>query len=96
MNLILIHTPVHASWLNQCEIYFSIVGRKALTPHNFTDLHELEQHLLAFGRRYEQIAAPFQWKFTRHDLDRVAPTRPTRHPRRLTQRYVGELPSQST
>ncbi len=70
-NLILVHTPVHASWLNQCEIYFSIVQRKALTPNDFTDLDHLEQHLLAFGRRYEQIAAPFQWKFTRADLDRI-------------------------
>jgi hypothetical protein len=47
------------------------VQRKALTPNNFTNLNELEQHLLAFGRRYEQIAATFQWKFTRADLDRV-------------------------
>jgi hypothetical protein len=70
-NLVLVHTPVHASWLNQCEIYFSIVQRKALTPNDFADLDQLEQHLLAFGRRYEQIAAPFQWKFTRDDLDRV-------------------------
>jgi len=70
-NLILVHTPVHASWLNQCEIYFSIVQRKALTPNDFVDLDQLEHHLLAFGRRYEQIAAPFQWKFTRADLDRV-------------------------
>jgi len=68
-NLILVHTPVHASWLNQCEIYFSVVQRKALQPNDFADLDALEAHLLAFGRRYEQIAAPFQWKFTRHDLD---------------------------
>ena len=47
-------------------------GRKALTPNDFTDLDTLERHLLAFGRRYEQIAAPFEWKFTRADLDRVA------------------------
>jgi len=71
-NLILVHTPVHASWLNQAEIYFSIVQRKVLTPNDFPDLSTLEQQLLAFGRRYEQIAAPFQWKFTRNDLDRVA------------------------
>ncbi|MGH3266166.1 MAG: hypothetical protein ACRDNS_29705, partial [Trebonia sp.] len=64
-NLILVHTPVHASWLNQAEIYFSIVGRKVLTPNDVPDLPTLEQHLLAFGRRYEQIATPFQWKFTR-------------------------------
>jgi hypothetical protein len=71
-NLILVHTPVHASWLNQAEIYFSIVQRKVLTPTDFPDLDTLERQLLAFGRRYEQIAAPFQWKFTRQDLDRLA------------------------
>ena len=70
-NLIVIHTPVHASWLNQCEIYFSIVQRKVLQPNNFADVDTLEQTLLGFGRRYEQIAQPFEWKFTRQDLDRV-------------------------
>jgi hypothetical protein len=70
-NLIVVHTPIHASWLNQAEIYFSVVQRKVLTPNDFPDLDALEQHLLAFGRRYEQIAAPFEWKFTRADLDRV-------------------------
>ncbi|MDQ6805294.1 MAG: IS630 family transposase [Actinomycetota bacterium] len=70
-NLIVVHTPVHASWLNQCEIYFSIVQRKALKPNNFADLDKLDHHLLAFGRRYEQIAQPFEWKFTRRDLDRL-------------------------
>lgn len=71
-NLTLVHTPVHASWLNQAEIYFSIVQRKVLTPNDFPDLDTLEQRLLAFGRRYEQIAAPFQWKFTRANLDQLA------------------------
>jgi hypothetical protein len=70
-NLIVVHTPVHASWLNQAEIYFSVVQRKLLTPNDFADLDTLEQHLLAFGRRYEQIAAPFQWKFTRQDLHKL-------------------------
>jgi len=36
----MVHLPVHASWLNQVEIYFSVVQRKALTPDNFTDLNE--------------------------------------------------------
>jgi hypothetical protein len=71
-NLILVHTPVHASWLNQAEIYFSIVQRKVLTPNGFPDLEALEHQLRAFGRRYEQIAQPFEWKFTRQDLDRLA------------------------
>jgi hypothetical protein len=70
-NLIVVHTPVHASWLNQAEIYFSVVQRKVVTPNDFADLVALEAHLLAFGRRYEQIAAPFQWKFTRHDLHQL-------------------------
>jgi hypothetical protein len=71
-NLILVHTPVHASWLNQAEIYLSIVQRKVLTPNDFSDLETLKRQLLAFGRRYEQIAQPFEWKFTRADLDRLA------------------------
>ncbi len=67
-NLILVHTPIHASWLNQAEIYFSVVQRKVLTPNNFPDLDAVEQRLLAFARHYEQIATPFKWKFTRQDL----------------------------
>jgi hypothetical protein len=70
-NMIVVHTPIHASWLDQAEIYFSIVQRKVLQPNNFTDLDALTQALLAFGRRYEQIAKPFEWKFTRRDLRRV-------------------------
>jgi DDE superfamily endonuclease len=70
-NLILVHTPVHASWLNQAEIYFSVTQRKVLEPNNFNDLDELERTLLAFGRHYEQIAKPFDWKFTRADLHKL-------------------------
>ena len=70
-NLIPVHTPVHASWLNQGEIYFSVVQRKVLTPNDFADLDTLEAQLLTFGRRYEQIAEPFQWKFTRADLNKL-------------------------
>jgi hypothetical protein len=68
-NLRLVHTPVHSSWLNQVEIYFSIVQRKVLTPNDFTDLDEVERRLAAFERRYEQAAVPFEWKFTRADLE---------------------------
>ena len=68
-NLRLVHLPVHASWLNQIEIYFSIVQRKVLTPNDFTDLAEVERRLLGFQRRYEQTAVPFDRRFTRADLD---------------------------
>ena len=67
-NTVLIHLPVHASWLNQIEIYFSILQRKVLTPNTFTSLAELEEHILAFQARYNQIASPFRWTFTRKNL----------------------------
>jgi hypothetical protein len=70
-NLVVVHTPIHASWLNQCEIYFSIVQRKVLQPNDFADLDTVAHRLLRFGRRYEHIAKPFEWKFTRRDLDQV-------------------------
>jgi len=67
-RLVLVHGPVHASWLNQIEIYFSIVQRKVLTPNDFVSLQAVEERLLAFQQRYESIAKPFEWKFTRCDL----------------------------
>jgi len=67
-SVIPIHTPVHASWLNQVEIYFSIIQRKVLTPGDFSNLADLEMALLAFQQRYEKSAAPFRWTFTRADL----------------------------
>lgn len=67
-NLVLVHGPIHASWLNQIEIYFSILQRKVLTPSDFRSLQELAQRLLAFERHYQTIAQPFEWRFTRKDL----------------------------
>ena len=71
-NAIMVHTPVHASWLNQIEIYFSIVQRKVLSPNDFTDLDAVTDRLSAFETRYNQTAQPFKWKFTTTDLDRPA------------------------
>ncbi len=68
-NLVLVHAPVHASWLNQIEIYFSIVQRKVLTPNDFEDLADVEQRLAAFQRLYNEIAEPFAWNFTREKLN---------------------------
>jgi transposase len=68
-NAVLVHTPVHASWLNQIEIYFSVVQRKVVTPNDFTDLAQVGDRLRAFEDRYNATAQPFQWKFTTTDLD---------------------------
>ena len=65
------HTPVHASWLNQIAIYFSIVQRKVLTPNDAVSLAVLEDRLLRFQTHCEQVATPFEWKFTRVDLGRL-------------------------
>lgn len=65
----MVHLPIHASWLNQVEIYFSVIQRKLLTPNDFGSLAEVEAGLLAFQDYYQQIATPFQWKFTKSDLD---------------------------
>jgi DDE superfamily endonuclease len=69
--LVLVHGPLHASWLNQIEIYFSIVQRKVLTPNDFPDLAAVADRLLKFQSYYESIAKPFEWKFTRHDLQQL-------------------------
>jgi hypothetical protein len=67
----LIHLPVHASWLNQIELYFSIVQRKALTPNDLATLDALAERLLGFAEHYRQIARPFEWTFTREDLNNL-------------------------
>jgi transposase len=64
----LVHLPAHASWLDQAEIYFSVIQRKVLTPNDFTDLDQIRGRLAAFETRYNAIAQPFDWKFTRADL----------------------------
>jgi len=68
-NAVMVHTPVHASWTNQIEIFFSIVQRKVVQPNDFTDLTEVRDRLRAFEDRYNATAQPFQWKFTTSDLD---------------------------
>ena len=64
-------TPVHASWLNQIEIFFSIVQKKVLTPNDFPSTGQLAATLLAFIARYNHTARPFNWKFTAGDLARL-------------------------
>jgi transposase len=85
-NAIMIHTPVHASWLNQAEIFFSIIQKKVVTPNDFASTTELSQTLLAFLDRYNPTARPFNWKFTADDLtellDRISEReqKPATHP----------------
>ena len=70
-RLVPVHLPIHASWLNQVEIYFSILERKVLTPPVAISLDELAGRILEFQASYEVLARPFEWKFTRADLARL-------------------------
>lgn len=70
-NLRLVHLPVHASWLNQIEIYFSVFTRKAWTPDDFASFEAAEARILGFQKHYQQVAEPFEWKFTRKDLAKL-------------------------
>jgi hypothetical protein len=70
-SIVLVHTPVHASWLNQIEVYFSIVQRKVLTPNDFVSLLEVEERLRGFQQHYQHAAKPFRWTFTRSDLAKL-------------------------
>jgi hypothetical protein len=82
-NLVLVHLPFHASWLNQIEIIFSVIQRKVLTPNDFASLQTVVERLDAFERHYNEIAKPFEWTFTRRDLaDLIA--RVAEHEPRLT------------
>ena len=80
----LVHLPIHASWLNQVEIYFSVLQRKAISPVDFIDLDALADRILAFQDRYNRAATPFDWTFTRTNLhallDRIGPTEQTTNP----------------
>jgi len=69
-RIVIVHTPTHASWLNQIEIYFSILQRKVLTPNDCTSLDELADRIIEFGRRYSALGKLFAWRFTRQDLER--------------------------
>ncbi|HEY2579032.1 MAG TPA: IS630 family transposase [Streptosporangiaceae bacterium] len=89
-NAIMIHTPVHASWLNQAEIFFSIIQKKVITPNDFASLEGLSRTLLAFVSRYNATARPFNWKFTAAHLadllDRIsAREQPAHEPAQLPE-----------
>lgn len=57
-------TPVHCSWMNQIEQWFSILERKRLSAPNFEDLKDLENKLISFISEWNECAHPFRWSTT--------------------------------
>jgi hypothetical protein len=67
-RIVLVHTPIHASWLNQVEIYFSIIQRKVLTPNDFARLEAIRVRLALYEELSNRTPKPFAWKFTRQEM----------------------------
>ena len=67
-RIVLVHTPIHASWLNQVEIYFSIIQRKVLTPNDFAKLEAIRVRLALYEELSNRTPKPFAWKFTGQDM----------------------------
>ena len=85
-NAVMVHTPVHASWLNQVEVYFSIIRRKALSPNDFTDLDVVEHRLTRVRGPLQRGGQAVQVEVHHHRPGRPpGPARPARtspHPQR--------------
>ena len=62
--------PANASWLDQIEIWFSVLQRKLLQPNHFKSLQALEKAILAFIAHHNQAARPIQWTYTVEKLER--------------------------
>ena len=70
-----VHTPVHASWLNQVELYVSIIPRKGLTPNDFATLEAVQLRLASlYEDSSNQCPTPFQWTFDRLQLTTLLAT----------------------
>jgi transposase len=82
-NARLVHLPVHASWLNQIEIVFSVIQRKVVKPADFADLAALADRLCRFEDRYNETARPFDWRFTSSDLAAMLERLDARRPREV-------------
>jgi hypothetical protein len=78
-RIVVVHTPVHASWLNQVEIYFSIIQRKVLTPNDVADLEAIRLRLALYEELSNQNPTPFQWKFDRAKLTTLLAKIEARH-----------------
>jgi hypothetical protein len=63
-----VYVPKHTSWLNQIEIWFSILVRRLLKHGSFTSVQDLQDRILAFIAYFNQTAKPFRWTYTGRPL----------------------------
>jgi hypothetical protein len=67
------YTPTHASWLNQIEIWFSILSAKSLSGASFRSVQELVAHVTSFIADYNKDARPFVWTMSEVHQKRLKP-----------------------
>lgn len=81
-----VHTPVHASWVDQEELFLTILTKKGLTPRDFQSREEAEARIRGFLARWNRHPRPFRRTYTREDL-RATPGIPPKLRRELTERF---------
>lgn len=63
-----VYVPKHTSWLNQVEIWFSILVRRVIKRGNFSSVDDLRDRIVAFIEYFNQTAKPFRWTYTGRPL----------------------------
>ena len=93
-------TPKHCSWLNQIELFFSVIARRLLRRGSFVSLEDLRARVLAFIQHYNQHwARPYGWTFTGRPLDaqqQAGPARPKGLPEPALAAPTGQLRTSRT
>jgi hypothetical protein len=87
------YLPVHGSWLNQVELFFSVLARQFLRRGDFTSVKEFEERLWRYMEDYNQEKAhPYRWTYTGEPLVRATPFSQTRRQRRQGRAWFGARP----
>ena len=85
--------PEHGSWLNQVELFFSVLARQFLRRGDFGSVREFEERLRAYLDEYNREKAhPYRWTYTGEPLVRATPVSRTRRQRRQGRAWFGTRP----
>jgi len=86
-------TPIHGSWLNQVEMFFSVLSRRLLKRGDFTSAAEFEERMRRWLDRYNREQAhPYRWTYTGEPLVRATPFSQTSRQRRQGRAWFGSRP----
>jgi len=87
-------TPIHGSWLNQVELFFSVLSRRLLRRGVFVSMQEFAERLQAWLEKYNRrYAHPYQWTYTGQPLVHGTPFSQTRRQQKQGRAWFGNRPS---